>query len=158
MFEFATLEGAMACFSQVGFIGQSNCIFFATTHQTTSAWGFAGGFVDGMNKAQAGRAWAGYLINVNENGFGVLPLDRTNHKLKILIDDLSPRYDEFTFIPYQQLTEVRIKKIGLGNSYKHVIVKMANAPQYDWAVHTVEKLLPYHEQNFASFCEFYGKK
>ena len=111
-----------------------------------------------MEQAQNGRAWAGYLINVNENGFGVLPLDRTNHKLKILIDDLSPRYDEFTFIPYQQLTEVRIKKIGLGNSYKHVIVKMANAPQYDWAVHTVEKLLPYHEQNFASFCEFYGKK
>ena len=159
MFEFATIEGAMACFSQVNYIGQNNCVFFATTAVQTSPFGgFAGGFVSGMEQAQNGRAWAGYLINVNENGFGVLPLDRTNHKLKVLIDDLSPRYDEFTYIPYQQLAEVKIKKVGLGNSVKHVIVKMANAPQYDWQVRCAEKLLPYQEENFARFLEFYGKK
>ena len=42
MFEFETLEGAMACFSQVGYVGQNNCIFYATTFVT------GGGFVGGM--------------------------------------------------------------------------------------------------------------
>ena len=160
MFEFATYEGAMACFSQVGYVGQSNCVFFATTAVNTNPMmgGFAGGYVQGAQMKANGRAWAGYLINVNENGFGVLPLDRTNHKLKILIDDLSPRYDEFTYIPYQQLAEVKIKKVGLTSSVKHVIVKIANAPQYDWQVRCVEKLLPYQETNFKAFCDFYGKK
>ena len=54
--------------------------------------------------------------------------------------------------------KVKIKKVGLGNSVKHVIVKMANAPQYDWQVRCAEKLLPYQEENFARFLEFYGKK
>lgn len=152
MFEFATYEGAMACFSQVGYVGQNNCVFFATSIIT------GGGFVGGMQQAQNGRAWAGYLINVNENGFGILPLDRTNHKLKVLIDDLSPRYDEFTYIPYQQLAEVKIKRFGLGGSVKHVIVKISNAPQYDWQVKCSEKLLPYQEANFKAFCDYYGKK
>ena len=152
MFEFETLEGAMACFSQVGFVGQNNCIFYATTFVT------GGGFVGGMEQAQNGRAWAGYLINANENGFGILPLDRTQHKLRVLIEDLTPRYDEFTYISYQQLAEVRIKRVGLNSKVKHVVIKIANAPQYDLTVMAKEKKLAYHEANFASFCEFYGKK
>ena len=66
MFEFETLEGAMACFSQVGYVGQNNCIFYATTFLT------GGGFVGGMEQAQNGRAWAGYLVNVNEKPDGSL--------------------------------------------------------------------------------------
>ncbi len=152
MFEFSTLEGAMACFSQAGFVGQNNCIFYATTAPVS------GGFVGGMQAAQNGRAWAGYLVNVNENGFGILPLDRTQHKLRVLIEDLTPRYDEFTFIPYQQLVEVKIKRMGLSSAVKHVIIKISNAPQYDLQVLTKEKKLAYQEANFARFCEFYGKK
>ncbi len=152
MFEFETLEGAMACFSQAGFVGQNNCIFYATSIIT------GGGFVGGMQQAQNGRAWAGYLLNVNENGFGILPLDRTNNKIRVIMEDLSPRYDEFTFIPYQQLAEVKIKRYGLNSSVKHVIIKIANAPQYDLQVITKEKKLAYQEANFARFCEFYGKK
>jgi len=152
MFEFETLEGAMACFSQVGYVGQNNCIFYATTFVT------GGGFVGGMQQAQNGRAWAGYLINVNENGFGILPLDRTQHKLRVLIEDLTPRYDEFTYISYQQLAKVKIKRVGLNSKVKHVVIKIANAPQYDLTVMAKEKKLAYHEANFAKFCEFYSKK
>lgn len=152
MFEFSTLEGAMACFSQVGFIGQNNCIFYATTFLT------GGGLVGGMQQAQNGRAWAGYLINVDENGIGIIPLDRTNNKIRVIMEDLTPRFDEFTYIPYQQLTEVKIKRAGLNSAVKHVIIKIANAPQYDLQVLTKEKKLAYHEQNFANFCSFYGKK
>ena len=152
MFEFETLEWAMACFSQVGYVGQNNCIFYATTFVT------GGGFVGGMQQAQNGRAWAGYLINANENGFGILPLDRTQHKLRVLIEDLTPRYDEFTYFSYQQLAEVRIKRVGLNSKVKHVVIKIANAPQYDLTVMAKEKKLAYHEANFASFCEFYSKK
>lgn len=152
MFEFETLEGAMACFSQVGYVGQNNCIFYATTFVS------GGGFVGGMQQAQNGRAWAGYLINANENGFGILPLDRTQHKLRVLIEDLTPRYDEFTYISYQQLAEVRIKRVGLNSKVKHVVIKIANAPQYDLTVMAKEKKLAYHEANFAKFCEFYSKK
>ena len=47
MFEFATYEGAMACFSQVGYVGQNNCVFFATSIIT------GGGFVGGMQQAQS---------------------------------------------------------------------------------------------------------
>lgn len=152
MFEFETLEGAMACFSQVGYVGQNNCIFYATTFVS------GGGFVGGMQQAQNGRAWAGYLINANENGFGILPLDRTQHKLRVLIEDLTPRYDEFTYISYQQLAEVKIKRVGLNSKVKHVVIKIANAPQYDLTVMAKEKKLAYHEANFAKFCEFYSKK
>ena len=152
MFEFETLEGAMACFSQVGYVGHNNCIFYATTFVT------GGGFVGGMQQAQNGRAWAGYLINVNENGFGILPLDRTQHKLRVLIEDLTPRYDQFTCIPYQQLAEVKIKRQGLSSKVKHVVIKISNAPQYDLTVLASEKKLAYQEANFAQFCQLYGKK
>ena len=54
----------------------------------------------------------------------------------MLIEDLTPRYDEFTYISYQQLAE----------------------PQYDLTVMAKEKKLAYHEANFAKFCEFYSKK
>ena len=117
-----------------------------------------GGFVGGMQQAQNGRAWAGYLVNVNEMGFGILPLDRTNNKIRVIMEDLSPRFDEFTYIPYQQLAEVKIKRMGLNSAVKHVIIKIANAPQYDLQVLVREKKLAYQEANFARFCEAYGKK
>lgn len=152
MFVFETLEGAMSLFAQVNYIGQNNCIFYATTFLT------GGGFAGGMQQAQNGRAWAGYLVNVNENGFGILPLDRTQHKLRVLMEDLTPRYDEFVFIPYQQLVEVKIKRAGLNSAVKHVIIKLANAPQFDLNVLTKEKKLAYQEANFQAFCNFYAKK
>lgn len=151
MFEYATLEGAMGYFAQLGFVGQSNCVFYATTAAT------GGGFVAGMEMAQNGRAWAGYLLNVNEMGFGILPFDNTK-KLVVKPENLFPRFDEFVYIPYQQLVSVKIKRMVLGSSVKRVIIEIANAPKFELQVLAKEKKIPYHEANFARFCEFYGKK
>ncbi len=159
MFAFETYQGALNCFAQLNFIGQNNCIFYATNAVPTSAlmFGAIGGAVQGARNAANNRNWAGYLLNVNEMGFGIIPLEATK-TLGVKFEDLALRFDEFTYIPYQQLTEVKIKRAGLNSAVKHVIIKIANAPQYDLQVLTKEKKLAYHEQNFANFCSFYGKK
>ena len=159
MFAFETYQGALNCFAQLNFIGQNNCIFYATNAVPTSAlmFGAIGGAVQGARNAANNRIWAGYLLNVNEMGFGIIPLEATK-TLGVKFEDLALRFDEFTYIPYQQLTEVKIKRAGLNSAVKHVIIKIANAPQYDLQVLTKEKKLAYHEQNFANFCSFYGKK
>lgn len=159
MFEFATFEGAIACFSQVGYVGQNNCIFFATSAVPTKAlmFGAVGGFVSGAARAANNRNWAAYLLNVNEMGFGILPLE-SSKGLGIKPENLSPRFDEFFYIPYQQLASVTVKRYTIGSSIKRVIIEPANAPKFDLLVQVKENKMPYQEFCFKAFCDFYGKK
>ena len=159
MFEFETYEGAMNLFAQVNYIGQNNCIFYATTAVSTPAlmFGVAGGIVSGMHDAANNRNWAGYLLNVNEMGFGIIPLESTK-TFGIKFEDLALRFDEFVYIPYQQLINVTVKKYTIGSSVKRLIIEFANAPKFDLLVQVKQKKLPYHEGCFKAFCDFYGNK
>ena len=159
MFEFATYEGAMSYFGQLGFVGQNNCIFYATSAVSTTSFmfGAVGGLVSGAVKAANNRAWAAYLLNVNEMGFGVLPLESTKG-LGIKPENLAPRFDQFVYIPYQQLMSVTVKRYTIGSSIKRVIIEFANAPKFDLLVQVKENKMPYHEGCFKAFCDYYGKK
>ena len=159
MFEFATYQGAMNCFAQLNYIGQNNCIFYATSAVPTSAFMFGaiGGLVSGAVRAANNRDWAAYLLNVNEMGFCILPMESTKG-LGIKPENLAPRFDQFVYIPYQQLINVTVKKYTIGSSIKRVIIEFANAPKFDLLVQTKQNKMPYHESCFKTFCDFYGKK
>ena len=159
MFVFETFEGAMSLFAQVNYIGQNNCIFYATTAVPTKAlmFGAVGGIVSGMNNAANNRNWAAYLLNVNELGFGILPFESTNG-LGIKAENLAPRFDQFFYIPYQQLASVTVKRYTIGSSIKRVIIEMTNAPKFDLLVQVKQNRMPYHEGCFKAFCNYYAKK
>ena len=159
MFAFETYEGAMSLFAQLGYIGQNNCIFYATTAVSTGAlmFGAVGGLVDGASKVANNRSWAAYLLNVNEMGFGILPFESTKG-LGIKAENLAPRFDQFFYIPYQQLASVTVKKYTIGSSIKHLIIEIANAPKFDLLVQVKENKMPYHQGCFKAFCDFYGSR
>lgn len=159
MFVFETYQGALSLFGQLGYVGQNNCIFYATSAVPTSAlmFGAIGGAVYGAQRAANNRNWAGYLLNVNEMGFGILPFENTK-TFGVKLEDLAPRLDEFFYIPYQQLVSVSVKRYTLGSSIKRLIIEIANAPKFDLIVQVKQKKLPYHEGCFKTFCDFYGNK
>ncbi len=159
MFVFESYDGAVSLFRQLNYIGQSNCIFYATTAMPTTAlmFGAAGGLAAGASMAANNRNWAAYLLNVNEMGFGILPFESTKG-LGIKPENLAPRFDQFFYIPYQQLASVSVKRYTIGSSIKRVIIEITNAPKFDLLVQVKEKKMPYHESCFMAFCEFYGKK
>ena len=159
MFAFETYEGAMNLFAQVNYIGQNNCIFYATTAVSTPAlmFGAVGGLAEGAARAANNRNWAAYLLNVNEMGFGILPFESTKG-LGIKAENLAPRFDQFFYIPYQQLASVTVKRYTIGSSIKRVIIEITNAPKFDLLVQVKQNKMPYHEGCFKAFCDFYGKK
>lgn len=159
MFVFESYDGAVSLFRQLNYIGQSNCIFYATTAVPTSAFmfGAVGGLVAGAANAANNRNWAAYLLNVNEMGFGILPFESTKG-LGIKVEDLAPRFDQFFYIPYQQLASVSVKRYTIGSSIKRVIIEITNAPKFDLLVQVKQNKMPYHEGCFKAFCDFYGKK
>ena len=159
MFDFETYQGAMNYFAQLGFVGQNNCIFYATTAISTTSlmFGAVGAFAAGAARAANNREWAAYLLNVNEMGFGILPLESTKG-LGIKPENLAPRFDQFFYIPYQQLASVTVKRYTIGSPIKRVIIEITNAPKFDLLVQTKENKMPYHEGCFKAFCDFYGKK
>lgn len=159
MFAFETYQGALNCFAQLNFIGQNNCIFYATNAVPTSAlmFGAIGGAVQGARNAANNRNWAGYLLNVNEMGFGIIPLEATK-AFGVKLEDLALRFDEFFYIPYQQLMSVTVKKYSIGSSIKRLIIEIANAPKFDLLVQVKQNKIPYHEGCFGAFCNFYANK
>lgn len=159
MIAFETYAGAMNLFSQLNYIGQNNCIFYATNAVPTTAlmFGAVGGAVSSARMTANNRNWAGYLINVNEFGFGIIPMEGTK-ALSLKAEDLAPRFDEFFYIPYQQLVSVTIKRYTIGSSIKRVIIEISNAPKFDLLVQLKQNKMPYHEGCFKAFCDFYGKK
>lgn len=159
MFQFETYEGALSMFAQLNYVGQSNCIFYATTAVSNTAFmfGAVGALASGAARAANNRNWAAYLLNVNEMGFGILPFESTK-AMSVKAENLAPRYDEFVYIPYQQLTGVTVKKYSIGSSMKRVIIELANAPKFDLLVQVKQNRMPYHEGCFKAFCDFYGKK
>ena len=159
MFAFETYQGAINCFAQLNYVGQNNCIFYATNAVPTSAlmFGAVGGAVYGASIAANNRNWAGYLLNVNEMGFGILPLESTKG-LGIKPENLAPRFDQFFYIPYQQLASVTVKKYTIGSSIKRLIIEIANAPKFDLLVQVKENKMPYHQGCFKAFCDFYGSR
>ncbi len=159
MFAFDSYQGALSLFQQVNYVGQNNCIFYATTAVSTTAmmFGAVGGAVSGAARAANNRNWAAYLLNVNELGFGILPMESTK-ALGIKPEHLAPRFDQFFYIPYQQLAGVTIKRYTLGSSIKRVIIEITNAPKFDLLVQVKENKMPYQEGCFQAFCDFYGKK
>ena len=159
MFEFATYQGAMSYFAQLNYVGQNNCIFYATTAVSTKSlmFGAVGALAAGAARAANNRDWAGYLLNVNEMGFGILPLENTKN-FNVKLEFLSPRFDQFIYVPYHQLVSVTVKKYTLGSQIKRVIIEISNAPKFDLLVQPKENKLPYQEGCFKAFCDFYGQK
>lgn len=120
-------------------------------------FGAVGGAVYGASIAANNRNWAGYLLNVNEMGFGILPLESTKG-LGIKPENLAPRFDQFFYIPYQQLASVTVKKYTIGSSIKRLIIEITNAPKFDLLVQVKENKMPYHQGCFKAFCDFYQRK
>ena len=156
MEEFATLEKVKELFEKVDFIGEENCFIYALTNtQKPAPSGLLGGMVAGMEAAQKNRGWSGYLINKTEKGIGLIPL-KSKSTFVIKPENMIPQLDKFILIDNGNIESVKIKKLGfISPVAKTVDIKIKNDEDFNLVVRNKEKLIPYHEENFAKFIEIY---
>lgn len=71
-------------------------------------------------------------------------------------ENMIPQLDKFILIDNDNIESVKIKKLGfISPVAKTVDIKIKNDENFNLVVRNKEKLIPYHEENFAKFIEIY---
>lgn len=95
------------------------------------------------------NVYCGYLINVVNNGIGVIPLKNSGQlipKIKDFITDI----DNYIFINNDEIEKIEIKKLPLNFSSKRLAIYFkgldgANTP---WTLPIKHKLISYQQENY----------
>ena len=156
MGNFCTIEGIRELFERVNFIGAENCFFYCITNKQSPAAGMAGGALGGMVAAMTNKAWDAYLVNQTEKGIGLIPLKNTKPLFSTKVENMVPQLDCFTFLDKYNIASVKIGRFGLISPVaKSLVIKLGDGSKYNLIVNNKEKLIPYHEANFAEFVKKY---
>ncbi|MGN0594597.1 MAG: hypothetical protein ACI4I6_05525 [Hominimerdicola sp.] len=176
MADFQTLNGALGLFNQVGGIGNTNTIFMALrdTNREGMKYGMAAGFAAGMAVAFgtghaiiSGNAetlfnnnFDALLINHTERGLGFIPLNNKKAlSLSVKIENLEPALNEYVFIPFEAVAEIKVKNFSfLNKKMQTVKIKFDDKHILHLLARKQEKSLPYQEENYAKIMALYGKK
>ena len=173
MDDYSTYQGAFEIFKKVDCIGaEENCIFGAVVDRTKSAAfkgavagkltlgsaGFMVGYEIGREidlKANKIYEYAHVLINITENGVGIMPLK--GNVLTIDPEKSKPDYDSFVYLKHQEIMNISIKKyMGLRDRIKTVIITLADKHSLHFFIKMEEKTLPYQEDNMKLFVQKYS--
>ena len=176
MDDFKTLDGAMELFKQVGALGSTNNIFMTLrdTNRDGMKIGMAAGVAAGMAVAFGAGAFVlrgnaealfndnfdAILINQTESGFGFIPMHSKKAVLTLAkIENLEPALNEYAFIPYDAIAEVKVKNYSFANKKVQTVkIKLDDKHVLHLLARKQEKLLPYQQENYAKIMSQYGKK
>lgn len=177
MNNFKTLEGAMEMFQNNNCIGTENCIF--TTFKDTNADGikagaagaiggavggavaaFAGGMISGFDEGQLQKinGYDGLLINMTENGLGLIQLNVKGMQLMLNVDKMEANPNNFVFISNDNIEEITVKKFNIFNKkVQRIKIVLKGGKTLRLLARVNEKTIPYQESNFAKFMNKYSK-
>ena len=172
MDNYGTYQGAIEIFKKVDCIGaEENCIIGAIVDRTKSAafkGAVAGKLVFGSVGFMVGNAigreidikankiydHAHVLINITENGIGIMPL-----KGSVLTIDprrSKPDYNDYVYFQNQDIKKISIQKyMGLREQIKTVIITLADNHKLHFFIKMAERSLPYQEVNMNQFVQRY---
>ena len=159
MEQFNTIEGVTNLFNSINCVGQDNCYFVSYVDINASNSVLMGGLFGGALGAFAAGMAAGmeqnangYLINENENGLVLIPLNSTgiSNNLKKMV----PNTNAFVYVAKSEIKKIKIKRAYLISAVvKKVKIELNDGKKYNLLVNVKEKYVPYHKENFARFIE-----
>ncbi|MBR5386227.1 MAG: hypothetical protein IK142_01435 [Clostridiales bacterium] len=172
MDDYSSYQGALEIFKKAGCLGsEENCIFGAVVARAKSATfkgamagklafgpvGFMVGHAIGRDidsKVNKVYNYAHALINVTEDGVGIMPLKGS--VLSIDPRKSKPAYDSFAFFQHQEISKISIEKyMGLREQIKTLVITLADKRKLNFYIKMTEKTLPYQEENMNRFVQKY---
>ena len=164
MNEFDTIEKCMELFRTIGCLGNENNIFVAykdcskTTGPSSFFGGAVGGFVNGMEEGR-NYPYDGLLINQTEYGIAMFMLKQPGIPLTYKLEKMVVQKDKYIILPYQNITEILVKKPGLiGKNRRAIRISDVNGMTHNLFSNLDEPLLPYHKDGFARFLYRFPEK
>ena len=170
---FRTNDGVMEIFRSLNGIGNENCFFMTYKENKVDgakygALGAMGGAIGGAFAAATAVANGilegiegsdGLLINMTENGLGMVPLNFNGVPLTLNPEKMSPVLDKYVFVANEDIEQIIVKNYSfLCKKNQKVIIKLKNGKVLNQFAHKVEKNVPYHEANFIKFMNKYKNK
>ena len=138
MDDFKTFDGVCSLFRSVNALGNQNCIFvaFKNAHvhsvanaAAIGAFGMAGMIVgstvsgiddtvksDTINRLMGIKNYDAMIINVNEYGFGFIPLIDQKHSIAPNLNNCTPVMNNFAFVNKQYIESVTVKNFAFFNT------------------------------------------
>ena len=139
MDDFNTLEKIEEYLKQANCYGEYNYCFTAQPEDTIGdailmCFGAIGGAIMGAKKS---KRTIGYILNKNEKGIGIIPIEKIQKAL---------------FLNNEDIEKVKIKYDTIGKLIK---IKMKDKTKYRFKTAIKIKNIDYHEINLKKFIESY---
>lgn len=147
MDEFNTLEKIEECLKKSNCYGEYNYCFTVQPEDTISdailmSLGAIGGAILGAKKS---KGTIGYILNKNEKGIAVIPIEKVKGKQKVAIE-------KALFLNNDDIDKVKVKRDTIGKLIK---IKMKDKTKYGFKTARKIKNIDYHEINLNKFIESY---
>lgn len=147
MNEFDTLEKLEKYLKQANFYGKYNYCFTVQPEDKIGdailmSFGAIGGAILGAKKS---KGTIGYILNKNENGIGIIPIEKDDRKQKVVIE-------KSLFLKNEDIDKVKIKYDTIG---KLIRIKMKDKTKYGFKTARAIKNIDYHKVNLDKFIESY---
>lgn len=103
--------------------------------------------------------YPGYLINQNEIGIGMIPLEPAVFTTQYPINKMKVVDNVYIFISQENIKNVKVKKnpLCLKQSIRFITIETKNGEIFHFRVSKKDKFLSYQENNFLNFVKKYGK-
>lgn len=147
MDDFSTLEKIEEYLKQANCYGEYNYCFTVQPEDSISdailmCFGAIGGAIAGVRKS---KGTIGYIINKNEKGIGIIPIEKIGKEQKI-----APT--KTIFLKNEDIDKVSIKYNTIG---KLIRIKMKDKTKYGFKTAKKIKNIDYHEENLNKFIKCY---
>lgn len=147
MDEFNTLEKIEEYLKQADFYGKYNYCFTVQPEDTIAdailmCFGLVGGAIAGARKS---KGTIGYILNKNENGIGIIPIEKIKKEQNVVLS-------KAIFLKNEDVEKVSIKYDTMG---KLIRIKMKDKTKYGFKTARKIKNVDYHEINLNKFIESY---
>ena len=172
MDEFNTIQKAENLFRSVGFVNDTNFIFFsfydATQQGITAGLVAGGGAIGGMiagammgsdgTENEINKRRDGYLLKWTNEGIGIIPLNSAGVWWTFSSAKLKPDVSSFFFIPYAQIQDIIVKNYNIFNKdIKKIKIILKNNQKLHMIARLNEKSVPYQTENLKKFVELYQR-
>ena len=164
------INGAYDLFKNYNGLGNNNCIFYALYEKPITPAEIAASvlLVGALNSVGASvigvqpsnNFYPGYLINVTENGIGLIPFEPSCFTTQYPINKMKIVPNSYIFINQEKIRNISVKKnpLCLKPSIRFVTIETNDGAKLNFRVSKKDKFITYQENNFTNFMNRYNCK
>ncbi len=147
MDHFDTLEKLEEYIKQANFYGTYNYCFTVQPEDTIkdAVLMFLGAIGGAIAGARRSKGTIGYILNKNENGIGIIPIENVQKEESIVLE-------KAFFLKNEDIDQVKIKYDTIGKLIK---IKMKDKTKYGFKTARAIKNIDYHKENLDKFIDSY---